>query len=73
MSDDVTIEPAKTLWVPEVGKRYFGLGRGASYAAAANGQIPTIKNRSPPSGTGCRGRADAGPSGEGEVMPRGSA
>jgi hypothetical protein len=43
MSTDVTIQPAKTLSVPEVGKRYFRLGRGASYAAAANGQIPTIK------------------------------
>jgi hypothetical protein len=43
MSTDVTTEPAKTLSVPEVGKRYFGLSRGASYAAAANGQIPTIK------------------------------
>jgi hypothetical protein len=38
----LTIEP-KTLSVPLAGKRYFGLSRGASYAAAANGQIPTIK------------------------------
>jgi len=43
MGKDVTIEPAKTLSVPEAGKQYFGLSRGASYAAAANGQIPTIK------------------------------
>ena len=43
MSNDVTNEPAKTLSVPEAGRRYFGLSRGASYAAAANGQIPTIK------------------------------
>jgi hypothetical protein len=33
----------KTLSVPEVGRRYFGLGRGASYAAAARGEIPTIR------------------------------
>lgn len=43
MRNDVTTEPAKTLSVPEAGKQYFGLSRGASYAAAANGQIPTIK------------------------------
>jgi hypothetical protein len=36
-------EAAKTLSVPEAGKRYFGLSRGSSYAAAANGQIPTIR------------------------------
>jgi hypothetical protein len=29
--------------VPEAGKKYFGLGRNASYAAAARGEIPTIK------------------------------
>jgi hypothetical protein len=33
----------KTISVPEAGKAYFGLSRGASYAAAANGQIPTIR------------------------------
>ena len=43
MGNKVTIEPAKTLSVPEAGKRYFDLSRGASYAAAANGEIPTIK------------------------------
>jgi excisionase family DNA binding protein len=32
-----------TISVPEAGKRYFGLSRGSSYAAAANGEIPTIK------------------------------
>jgi hypothetical protein len=32
-----------TLSVPEAGKRYFGIGRAASYAAAANGEIPTIR------------------------------
>jgi hypothetical protein len=32
-----------TLSVPEAGRRYFNLGRGASYAAAARGEIPTIR------------------------------
>ena len=32
-----------TLSVPEAGKRYFDIGRAASYAAAANGEIPTIR------------------------------
>jgi hypothetical protein len=32
-----------TLTVPEAGKRYFALSRNASYAAAARGQLPTIK------------------------------
>jgi hypothetical protein len=32
-----------TMSVPEAGKKYFGLGRNASYAAAARGDIPTIK------------------------------
>jgi hypothetical protein len=34
---------AKTLTVPVAGKRYFGLGKNASYAAAHRGEIPTIK------------------------------
>ena len=37
---------ASTAWtmsVPEAGKKYYGLGRNASYEAAAAGQIPTIK------------------------------
>ena len=38
-----TPEAAKTLSVPEAGKRYFGLSRGSSYAAAANGEIPTVR------------------------------
>jgi hypothetical protein len=33
----------KTLPVPEAGRRYFGLGKNASYAAAHRGEIPTIK------------------------------
>lgn len=36
-------EDAKTLSVPEAGRRYFGLGRNASYEAARRGEIPTIK------------------------------
>jgi hypothetical protein len=32
-----------TLSVLEAGKRYFGIGRAAAYAAAANGTIPTIR------------------------------
>lgn len=33
----------KTLSVPDAGRIYFGLGRNASYAAAARGEIPTIR------------------------------
>jgi hypothetical protein len=36
-------ETPKTLSVPEAGKRYFGLSRGSSYAAAREGTIPTIR------------------------------
>jgi hypothetical protein len=36
-------EQPKTLSVPQAGKTYFDLSRDASYAAAANGQIPTIR------------------------------
>ena len=32
----------KTISVPEAGKRYFGLSRNGSYAAAARGDILTI-------------------------------
>ena len=38
----MTEEP-KTLSVPEAGRRYFGLSRGASYEAAKRGDIPTMK------------------------------
>ena len=34
---------AYTIPAPEAGKKYFGLSRNASYAAAARGDIPTIK------------------------------
>jgi hypothetical protein len=33
----------KTLTVPEAGRRYFDLGRNASYEAARRGEIPTIR------------------------------
>jgi hypothetical protein len=36
------IEPI-ILDVPQAGKRYFGLSRGGSYAAAARGDLPIIK------------------------------
>jgi hypothetical protein len=39
----MTTETAKTLSVPEAGKTYFNLGRGASYAAAERGEIPTVR------------------------------
>jgi hypothetical protein len=39
MSDD----EIKTLDVPEAGRRYFGLSRAGSYAAAARGEIPIVK------------------------------
>jgi hypothetical protein len=37
------MDECKTLTVPEAGKRYFDLGRNASYQAARPGDIPTIK------------------------------
>ena len=33
----------KTLTVPDAGKTYFGLGRGASYEAARRGDLPLIR------------------------------
>lgn len=39
MSDDAP----KTLSVPLAGKKYFGLAKNASYAAAARGELPVIK------------------------------
>lgn len=32
-----------TISVPEAGRRYFGLSRGASYQAAERGEIPTVR------------------------------
>jgi hypothetical protein len=39
MDDDAP----KTLSVPEAGRRFFSLGKNASYAAAARGEIPVIR------------------------------
>jgi hypothetical protein len=36
-------QECKTLTVPEAGRRYFDLGRNASYEAARRGDIPTIR------------------------------
>jgi hypothetical protein len=36
-------EPPKTMSVPAAGKKYFNLSRASSYAAAARGQLPTIR------------------------------
>jgi hypothetical protein len=36
-------ETPLTITVPEAGRKYFGLSRNASYAAAARGDIPTLK------------------------------
>jgi hypothetical protein len=36
-------ESPLTISVPEAGRKYFGLSRNASYAAAARGDIPTIR------------------------------
>jgi hypothetical protein len=33
----------KTISVPEAGRRYFDLCRGASYEAAKRGDIPTMR------------------------------
>lgn len=43
MNGDITDHQPKTLPVPEAGRKYFGLGRNASYAAAARGDLPTIR------------------------------
>jgi 5-formyltetrahydrofolate cyclo-ligase len=43
MANDVTNDAPKTLSVPDAGKKYFDLGRNASYAAAARGDIPTMR------------------------------
>jgi hypothetical protein len=32
-----------TISVPEAGREYFGLARNGAYAAAARGDIPTIR------------------------------
>jgi hypothetical protein len=42
-SGEGMMEVAKTISVPEAGRRYFDLGRNASYDAAKRGEIPVIK------------------------------
>jgi len=37
------INPPKTLSVPEAGKRYFDLGKNASYEAARRGELPVLR------------------------------
>jgi hypothetical protein len=37
------MELAKTLSVPEAGRRYFDLGKNASYDAARRGELPVIR------------------------------
>ena len=41
MQEDIA--PEKTLTVPVAGRRYFDLGRNASYEAAKRGEIPVIR------------------------------
>ena len=36
-------QKSPTMPVPAAGRKYFGLGRNASYAAAARGEIPAIR------------------------------
>jgi hypothetical protein len=38
-----TTEKPLTMSVPEAGKRYFDMSRGASYEAASRGEIPTVR------------------------------
>jgi len=38
-----TMDTPKTLSVPQAGRDYFGLSRNGAYAAAARGEIPTVK------------------------------
>ena len=40
---EMTTETEKTLSVPEAGRRYFDLCRGASYEAAKRGDIPIVR------------------------------
>jgi hypothetical protein len=40
---ETMMDVAKTMSVPEAGRRYFDLGRNASYDAAKRGEIPVIK------------------------------
>jgi hypothetical protein len=40
---EVHMDERKTMSVPDAGRRYFDLGRNASYEAARRGEIPTIR------------------------------
>ena len=42
-ASDMENEGRKTISVPEAGKRYFELGKNASYEAARRGELPVIK------------------------------
>lgn len=45
MADKMTAvqhDPTKTMSIPDAGKKYFNLGRNASYTAAKLGYIPTL-------------------------------
>jgi excisionase family DNA binding protein len=37
------MDEPKTLTVPEAGRRYFGIGRNASYEAVRRGEIPVVR------------------------------
>jgi hypothetical protein len=39
----MTSEQPKTISVPQAGRDYFDMSRNSSYAAAARGEIPTIR------------------------------
>jgi hypothetical protein len=42
MAKDTDEQRVFTMSIPEAGKRYFGLSRNGSYAAADRGEIPTM-------------------------------
>lgn len=42
-SGKAAMNEAKTLSVPVAGRRYFDLGRNASYEAAKRGELPVIR------------------------------
>ena len=37
------MDEPKTMSVPDAGRRYFGLGKNASYDAAKRGEIPVLR------------------------------
>jgi hypothetical protein len=42
-TDQDKTAPPRTMSVPAAGKKYFNIGRDASYRAAKRGEMPTIK------------------------------